>query len=109
MPVLSSISVETDEYGFKRSETFKTERGLELSIKPTSGGLYQIIPHGAGANPPTVCDGLYTSHLKARQVLEEYLRATDRLGFAEYPSKPADKVRKGKAEVAKANESEQNN
>jgi len=101
MPVLSSISVETDEYGFKRKETFKTERGLELSIVPTSGGLYQIIPHGAGANPPAVCNGLYTSHLKARQMLEAYLKETDRLGFAEYPSKPASQVRKGKAEVAK--------
>lgn len=107
MPVLSSISVETDEYGFKRSETYKTERGLELSIKPTSGGLYQIIPHGAGANPPAVCNGLYTSHLKARQTLEAYLRETDRLGFAEYPSKPAAAVRKGKAEVK--NESEPHN
>ena len=96
MPVLSTISVETDEYGFKRSETYKTERGLELSIRPTAGGLYEIVAHGAGANPPLVCNGLYTSHLKAKQNLEAYLASTDRLGFAEYPSKPPEAQRKRK-------------
>jgi hypothetical protein len=91
MPVLSSISVEKDEYGFKRVEKFRTERGLELSIQTTAGGLYEIIPHGAGSNPPKVCNERFTSHLKARNALEDYIKSTDRLGFAEYPSKPPEK------------------
>ena len=95
MPVLSSISVETDSHGFKRKETFRTERGLELSIQTTAGGLYEITPNGGGV-PPRVCSERFTSHLKARDALEEYIKSTDRLGYAEYPSKPADKVRKSK-------------
>jgi hypothetical protein len=93
MPVLSTISQEKDDNGFLRSETYKTERGLELSIRPTAGGLYEIIPHGGG-KPPIVCNGLYTSHLKARTALIAYIDSTDRLGYAEHPEKPADKVRK---------------
>ena len=99
MPVLSSISVETDEYGFKRSETYKTEGGLELSIRPNAGGLYEIVAHGAGGLPPACTNGLYTSHLKARQVLEQYIAERDKLGYAEYPSKDPAKVRRGKAEL----------
>lgn len=94
MPVLSTLSRETDEQGFVRSEKFRTERGLELSIEPTPAGLYRIVPHGAGANPPRVCDSLYTSHLKAKEALIEYVASTDRLGYAEYPDKPESKKRK---------------
>lgn len=93
MPVLSTISQDKDEHGFIRSETYKTERGLELSIASTPGGLYEIIPHGGG-KPPLVCNGLYTSHLKARQALIEYINSTDRLGFAEHPEKKPEQVRK---------------
>lgn len=95
MPVLSSISRETDEHGFLRSEKFKTERGLELSIESTPGGLYEIIPHGGGGRP-AVCETRYTSYLRARDALTAYVQSTDRLGYAEYPDKPASKVRKPK-------------
>lgn len=95
MPVLSSISRETDEHGFLRSEKFVTERGFELSIEPTPGGLYTIIPHGGGA-APRVCEERFTSHLKAREALSAYVAATDKLGFAEYPGKDPAKVRKPK-------------
>lgn len=95
MPVLSSISRETDEHGFLRSEKFITERGYELSIEPTPGGLYTIIPHGGGP-APRVCDERFTSHLKAREALSAYVASTDKLGFAEYPDKDPAKIRKPK-------------
>lgn len=93
MPVLSTISQEKDEHGFIRSETFKTERGFELTIAPTASGLYEIVPRGGG-KPPVVCNGLYTSHLKARTALIDYINSTDRLGYAEHPDKRPDQVRK---------------
>lgn len=93
MPVLSSISVEKDEQGFMRSETFRTERGFELSIHTTPSGLYEIRAN-SGGKAPTVCNGLYTSHLKARKALIEYIESTDRLGFAEHPDKKPEQVRK---------------
>lgn len=97
MPVLSTISRETDEHGFIRSETYKTERGFELSIEPTPGGLYAIVPKNGG-KAPKVCDGLYTSHLVARNALIDYIKDTDRLGYAEYPGKPEERKRKPKTD-----------
>lgn len=86
MPVLSSISLETDDYGFVRSEKFVTERGFELSIEPTGSGLYSIVPK-SGGKAPKICDGFYTSHLVARKVLIDYINSTDKLGYAEHPDK----------------------
>lgn len=99
MPVLSTISDEIDEYGFKTSETFVTERGLKLSIRPNPNGLYEIVPHGAGANTPLVSRGLFTSHMKAREALIAYINETDHLGYAVHPDKPAEKIRKSKRQL----------
>lgn len=87
MPVLSSTSRETDDYGFIKSEKFVTERGFELSIEPQPNGLYRIIPM-SGGKAPKICDGSYTSHLKARNALMAYVKNSDRLGYAIHPEKP---------------------
>lgn len=93
MPVLSSILVDTDEHGFKRSETFRSEGGTDFQIKPTASGLYEIVASSGGPRP-VVCNSLYTGHLKARQALIEYINSTDRLGFAEHPEKVARKPKR---------------
>jgi len=100
MPVLSLISRETDEHGFVKSEKYITERGLELSICPTPGGLYEIVTHGGGV-PPTICGDRFTSHLKAKDELTKYIISTDRLGYAEYPGKPEELKRKAVTPKAK--------
>jgi len=92
MPVLSTISRETDENGFTRSEKFITERGFELTIAPNASGLYEIIPQSGGV-PPTVCNTMYTSHLGARKALINYIESTDRNGYAQHPDKPAEAMK----------------
>jgi hypothetical protein len=95
MPVLSLISRETDSNGFLRNEKYVSEKGTEYTIEPTAGGLWTIVSHGGGPSP-RICDGSYTSHLRARSELQAYLESTDRLGFAEYTGKDPAKVRKVK-------------
>ena len=84
MPVLSSTSRETDEFGFWTSEKFKTEHGAEFAIEPQANGLYGI-RQISGGNPAGVCGGLYTSHLRARDALIEFVKQGDKLGYAVYP------------------------
>lgn len=96
MPVLSTTSVEKDENGLVRSETFATERGFELTITSTAGGLYTIVPK-AGGNPPKICDSLYTSYMRARDAVIAYVKESDRNGYADYPGKPRDQVKVGAA------------
>lgn len=95
MPVLSTITRETDDEGNFRSETYKTERGLSLAIEYDGSGLYGIRPLGGGI-PPVICQERFTSHLEARQALIRYIEKTDRNGYAEHPEKPKESVRKGK-------------
>lgn len=102
MPVLSTISRETDEHGFTRSEKFVTERGFELTIRPNAAGLYEIVPQ-SGGKAPTVCSSLYTSHLKARTALISYINSTDKLGYAQHPDKVAKKSAKERAAEEAAN------
>jgi hypothetical protein len=92
MPVLSTISRETDDNGFMRSETFKTERGFQLTIKPTAGGLYEIIPE-SGGKAPTICDGAFTSYLQARKAVIAYVEENEKFGYAEHPDRPKKEVK----------------
>ncbi len=92
MPVLSTISQETDEHGFKKSETFRTERGMELELSPNVTGLWVIKVKGGGPLP-RLCDGQFTGYNAARKALIEYIESTDRNGYAEHPDKPADQRR----------------
>lgn len=103
MPVLSSISRELDEYGFWKSEKFRTEHGAEFVIEPQASGLYAIRMAGGGVQPK-ICEGLYTSHLRARDILIDYVKKTDKLGYAEYPTKDPALVKKAKPRGAKQGE-----
>lgn len=96
MPVLSTISQDKDEYGFIRSEKYKTELGYELAIQPAANGLYEIVPMSGGKRP-RVCDEMFTSHLKARKALIAYIESKDILGYGEHPER-APRARKTKVD-----------
>ncbi len=95
MPVLSTITHETDENGFMVSEKFVTDGGLKMEIRPAASGLYEIGSLGGG-NPPPIVNERFTSHLRAREALIRYLNDTDRLGYAVHPDKPEEVTRKRK-------------
>lgn len=54
--------------------------------------MYGILADGKGEQPK-ITEESFTGYNKAKKRLEDYLRDTDRVGFADYPSKPRDKVR----------------
>lgn len=96
MPVLSTITQEKDEHGFVRTEKYKTENGFELQIQPMANGLYEIVPLSGGKRP-RVCDEMFTSHLRARKALIEYIESKDVLGYGEHP----ERVTKKRGTIAK--------
>lgn len=94
MSVVNTISpeIDKDENGFIVRETYITNGGFKLSIEPQATGLYAIVPHDGG-KAPEICEGRYTSQQKARQDLLNYIKETDRLGYAQYPGKPENEKR----------------
>lgn len=62
-----------------------SNKGTRFSISP-QGALFKISMN-KGGKAPRFCDELFTSYKQAEAKLEAYLKATDRLGYAVYPSK----------------------
>lgn len=73
-------------------ETFIDDKGRPYKIYIKKNGFYGIIAEGQGAQPALAEEG-FTGYARAKKALETYLMQNDRVGFADYPSKPRDKVR----------------
>lgn len=72
----------THEIGERR---YVSNKGTRYEITP-EGGLFAIRMKRGGKAPP-ICDQRYTTYQTAERALETYLKATDRMGYAIYPSK----------------------
>jgi hypothetical protein len=68
------------------TDKYVSERGTEFEIIGLVNGLYSVKMLKGGAVPP-ICNSSFTSYRRAKEALEEYIRGTDRNGYAEYPSK----------------------
>ena len=65
---------------------YVSERGTKFEIVPKTNGLYTVQMLKGGAVPP-ICNSSFTSLRLAKEALEDYIKTTDRNGYAQYPSK----------------------
>jgi hypothetical protein len=75
---VKETSLETDKY--------VSERGTEFEIIGLTNGLHSVKMLKGGAVPP-ICNSSFTSYKLAAKALEEYIKTTDRNGYAQYPNK----------------------
>lgn len=65
---------------------FVSNKGTPYTIETANNGLF-FIKMRSGGIAPKFTEEFFTSHREAQKVLEMYLRTTDRIGNAKYPSK----------------------